>query len=128
VAAGDDVSSISTQTKKYLFGALFMYTLKCRFVVDDMKTKKVRDEWPDLATRRRGRRVTTEEHKKYSKALDAKYGMNRPCVGRPPLGPLKARDIHLRIPPGILQRLRAKAEKLGIGYQTLIKQILSRAA
>jgi hypothetical protein len=92
-----------------------------------MKTKKVKDEWPDMDTLRRGRRVTAEEHQKYSKALDAQFGLDRPRVGRPPMGSLKARDIHLRIPPGILDRLRSKAEKLGIGYQVLINQILSRA-
>jgi hypothetical protein len=93
-----------------------------------MKTKKIKDEWPDLNTLRRGRRVTPEEHEKYSKALDAQFGTDRPRVGRPAMGSLRARDIHLRIPPGVLERLRAKAEKLGVGYQTLINQILSRAA
>lgn len=85
-------------------------------------------ERPSFETLKRGRRVTPAEHEKYSKALDAQFGVDRPRIGRPPLGPLKAQDIHLRIPPGILERLRTKAEKLGIGYQTLIKQILSRAA
>ena len=93
-----------------------------------MKTKRIRDEWPDIETLRRGHRVSPERHAMFSKALDEKYGVDRPRVGRPSLGPLKARDIHLRIPPGILERLRTKADKLGIGYQTLIKQILSRAA
>ena len=93
-----------------------------------MKMKKVKEEWPSMDTLRRGRRVTADEHEKYSQALDEKYGVNRPRVGRPSLGALKARDIHLRIPPGILARLRAKAEKQGIGYQTLIKQILSQVA
>jgi predicted DNA binding CopG/RHH family protein len=92
-----------------------------------MKTKN-EIERPSLETLRRGRRVTPAEHEKYSQALDEKYGIDRPRVGRPSLGALKARDIHLRIPPGILERLRTKAAKLGIGYQTLIKQILSRAA
>jgi uncharacterized protein (DUF4415 family) len=93
-----------------------------------MKAKKGKIERPSIETLRRGRRVTPAEHEMYSKALDEKYGVDRPRVGRPSLGPLKAQDIHLRIPPGILERLRAKADKLGIGYQTLIKQILSRAA
>ena len=84
-------------------------------------------ERPSIATLKRGRRVTLERHAQFSKALDEKYGIDRPRVGRPSLGHLRAQDIHLRIPPGILERLRAKAEKMGIGYQTLIKQILSRA-
>jgi hypothetical protein len=92
-----------------------------------MKAKDEKIERPSIETLRRGRRVTPEEHARFSKALDEKYGVNRPRLGRPSLGPLKARDIHIRIPPGILERLRAKAGKLGIGYQTLIKQILSRA-
>jgi predicted DNA binding CopG/RHH family protein len=34
----------------------------------------------------------------------------------------------MRIPPDVLSRIRLKAAKQGIGYQTLINQILSRAA
>jgi hypothetical protein len=93
-----------------------------------MKAKNDKIERPSIETLRRGRRVTPERHAMFSKALDEKYGVDRPRLGRPPLGTLKAKDIHLRIPPGILGRLRARAQKLGIGYQTLIKQILSRAA
>jgi uncharacterized protein (DUF4415 family) len=84
-------------------------------------------EWT-TADFRRARRVTPAEVEAGRRAIEAKLGVVRPRRGRPFLGALKARDIHLRIPPGILERLRTKAEKRGIGYQTLINQILSRAA
>jgi uncharacterized protein (DUF4415 family) len=77
---------------------------------------------------KRARRVTAGEVEVGRKAIEAKLGVKRPQRGRPFMGALKARDIHLRIPPAILERLRAKAERRGIGYQTLINQILSRAA
>ena len=75
------------------------------------------------------RRPTPRELSEARQAIERLTGKPRPVRrGRPFLGPLKARDIHLRIPPWILQRLRAKADKRGIGYQTLINEILSRAA
>lgn len=91
-----------------------------------MRAKNKSDR-PSIKTLRGGRRVTPAEHSKFSKALDTQFGADRPRLGRPSLGPLKAKDIHLRIPPGILERLRLKAEKMGIGYQTLINQILDNA-
>ncbi len=83
-------------------------------------------EWT-AADFKRSRKVTPEEVETGRKAIEAKLGVKRPRRGRLFMGDLKARNIHLRIPPGILERLRTKAEKLGIGYQTLINQILSRA-
>ena len=50
-------------------------------------------------------------------------------VGRPakPIDE-KAVSIHLKINPKTLSRLKKKAEKTGIPYQTLINQILNKAA
>ncbi len=64
----------------------------------------------------------------FSKALDEQFGVDHPRLGRPSLGDRKAKSIQLRVAPKVLQRLRVKAEKLGIVYQTLINQILARAA
>lgn len=72
--------------------------------------------------RRTARRVTPEEHKRWSKALDAQLGPDRPRMGRPRLGMNKKVPIALRMDRDVLSRLRAKAAKIGIGYQTLINQ------
>lgn len=50
-------------------------------------------------------------------------------VGRPakPIDE-KAVSIHLKINPKTLSSLKKKAEKTGIPYQTLINQILNKAA
>lgn len=52
-------------------------------------------------------------------------GMRR--VGRPRLGPKAKTLISLRIDPELLRSLHEKAEKKGIGYQSLIHQILKKA-
>jgi uncharacterized protein (DUF4415 family) len=48
-------------------------------------------------------------------------------VGRPRLGPNAKRLISIRIDPELLRSLHEKAEKKGIGYQSLIHQILKKA-
>lgn len=49
-------------------------------------------------------------------------------VGRPPLGESTRQLIAFRIAPGLLRKLQAKAKATGIGYQTLMHQILAKAA
>ena len=83
-------------------------------------------EWTS-ADFKRARRVTPAQVEAGRKAIEAKLGVKRPRRGRPSMGSMRARDIHLRIPPEVLERLRVKANKYGIGYQTLINKILNRA-
>lgn len=45
-------------------------------------------------------------------------------VGRPPLGKATKQLIALRLEPQLIEQLRSRAEKDGIGYQTLINEIL----
>ena len=53
-----------------------------------MKMKKImRRVAHDGEGLRRGRRVTPQEHEKYSKALDGEAGMDRPRAGRPAMAP-----------------------------------------
>jgi len=47
-------------------------------------------------------------------------------VGRPPLGNATKQLIALRLEPQMIERLRTLADKEGIGYQTLINEILQR--
>jgi uncharacterized protein (DUF4415 family) len=47
-------------------------------------------------------------------------------VGRPPLGDATKQLIALRLEPGVIEQLKVLAEKEGMGYQTLINEILQR--
>jgi len=78
------------------------------------------------------RRVSPEDVEAARQALQKKYGIKLPKrvakPGRPPKGDLKYKNVNMRIAPDVLSRVRAAAHKRGIGYQTLINEILRRAA
>ena len=46
-------------------------------------------------------------------------------VGRPPLGRSARELIAIRIDPDVLRSLRVEATRAGVGYQTLIHQLLA---
>src|SRR5436309_4560332 len=46
-------------------------------------------------------------------------------VGRPPLGRSARELIAIRVDPDVLRSLRMEATRAGIGYQTLIHQLLA---
>lgn len=48
-------------------------------------------------------------------------------VGRPIVGESPRRAISVRIEEDVLERLKSKAEKAGVGYQSLINEILKKA-
>ena len=45
-------------------------------------------------------------------------------VGRPPLGDAARQLIAIRVDPAVLARFRREARRRGIGYQTLINEVL----
>jgi uncharacterized protein (DUF4415 family) len=47
-------------------------------------------------------------------------------VGRPPLGDEARRLIAIRVDATVLARFRREARRRGIGYQTLINEVLAR--
>ena len=47
-------------------------------------------------------------------------------VGRPPLGTIARQLIAIRIDPQVLVALQAEAKRRGLGYQSLIHQLLAR--
>lgn len=49
-------------------------------------------------------------------------------VGRPPLGDSAKRLIAIRLDPDVLGRVRRQARERGVGYQTLINEVLARYA
>lgn len=51
-------------------------------------------------------------------------GMRR--VGRPPIGDEPRQLIAIRLDPEVLDRFRREARRRGVGYQTLINDVLSR--
>src|ERR1051325_10666148 len=94
-------------------------------------TKKLfdSDDWrPSTEERRRtGHRVTRKEHDRFRRALSKPGHLLPSRMGRPPKGEHKYKTINMRIAPEVLTRIRLKAAKKGIGYQTLINQLLARA-
>jgi len=47
-------------------------------------------------------------------------------VGRPPLGDEPRHLIAIRVDPGVLQQFRKEARRRGVGYQTLINEVLAQ--
>jgi uncharacterized protein (DUF4415 family) len=47
-------------------------------------------------------------------------------VGRPPLGSVARQLIAFRIDPHVLVALQREARRRGVGYQTLIHQLLAK--
>lgn len=47
-------------------------------------------------------------------------------VGRPPIGDSPRQLIAIRLDPAVLEQLRKAARRRGVGYQTLINEVLAR--
>jgi uncharacterized protein (DUF4415 family) len=47
-------------------------------------------------------------------------------VGRPPLGTVARRLIAIRIDPAVLDAVRREAKRRGLGYQSLINELLAK--
>ena len=76
----------------------------------------------------KARRVTQQETLAFKKAIERTLNVKRPARGRPPKGPAKYRDVHIRIHPVALAWAHAQAKHRGIGYQTFINEVLLRRA
>jgi uncharacterized DUF497 family protein/predicted DNA binding CopG/RHH family protein len=75
------------------------------------------------------RRVTPEEHARFQDAYVNTFGKEPPRRGRPRKSlSHKYRDIHLKLHPKALGWAQSEAKRRGIGYQTLINEILLRHA
>ncbi len=46
-------------------------------------------------------------------------------VGRPPIGTEPRQLIAIRVDPGVLDRVRKEARRRGVGYQTLVNEVLA---
>ena len=47
-------------------------------------------------------------------------------VGRPPIGDEPRQLIAIRLDPRVLDRFRKEAKRCGVGYQTLINEVLAK--
>ena len=77
----------------------------------------------------KSRRITSREVKEAKKAIEQKTGRKRKSRGRPPKLPLdKYRLISIRLHPKIIKWAKTEAKKRGVGYQTVINEILLKRA
>jgi uncharacterized protein (DUF4415 family) len=77
----------------------------------------------------RARRVTPEEHVKYKKAVERKLGIKLGPRGRPAKrADEKYRPVYMRLHPKALAWAKQEAKRQGIGYQSVINQVLLRLA
>src|SRR5882724_13569307 len=74
---------------------------------------------------KKGRRTRVEkiDFSDIPELTDAQLARAR-RVGRPPLGRAARELIAIRVDPDVLRSLRVEATRVGIGYQTLIHQLL----
>ena len=95
-----------------------------------MKKRKIDySDIPELTDEelKRARRVTPEEHARFHQAYINTFGKEPPARGRPRKHPSELfNHVHMRMPPAILARAKARAKRLGIGYQTLINRVITQ--
>lgn len=73
----------------------------------------------------KSRRISSKEVQSARKAIEKITRKKRPLRGRPPkLAHQKYRSISMRLHPDVLSWAHSEAKKRGIGYQTVINQIL----
>ena len=77
----------------------------------------------------KARRVTTQETEAFRKAIEKKLGSSRPSRGRPPKPTdQKFAPISIRLHPLALAWAKKEAKRRGVGYQTVINEILLEKA
>jgi uncharacterized protein (DUF4415 family) len=74
------------------------------------------------------RRVTDREIKAARKAIERKLGEKRKTRGRPPKGKDKYSPVSIRLHPKVIELAKREAKKRGVGYQTVINEVLLRWA
>ena len=73
------------------------------------------------------RRLTAKEAEAARKAIERKLGKKRPRRGRPPKGVEKYRPVSIRLHPSVLTWAKREAKRRGLGYQTVINEVLLKA-
>ncbi len=84
---------------------------------------------PEITDFSKFRRVTPEETEMFRRAAERKLGISLPPRGRPTKSEdQKFTPISIRIHPKALEWAKKEAKKRGVGYQTIINEILLKAA
>ena len=73
------------------------------------------------------RRVSAREVEAARKAIEHKLGKKRPRRGRPPKGTNKFKPVSIRLHPSVIAWAKREAKKRGLGYQTVINEVLMKA-
>lgn len=77
----------------------------------------------------RARRSSPEALAMYRKAIEDKLRITLPPRGRPPKQDHERhRPVTIRLHPRALEWAKAEAKRRGIGYQTVINEVLLRSA
>ena len=77
----------------------------------------------------RARRSTPAELAQYRKAIEAKLGIKLPPRGRPPKKEHdRSKAISIRLHPHALAWAKQEAKRRGVGYQTVINDVLLKHA
>jgi uncharacterized protein (DUF4415 family) len=75
------------------------------------------------------RRITAREVEGFKRAIEEKTGRTRPSRGRPPkASDEKFEPISIRLHPLALAWAKKEAKRRGVGYQTIINEILLEKA
>jgi len=77
----------------------------------------------------RARRFTTEERAEFRKAIEKKLGIKLPPRGRPMKKEHdRSKAISIRLHPQALAWAKQEAKRRGVGYQTIINDVLLKHA
>jgi uncharacterized protein (DUF4415 family) len=74
------------------------------------------------------RRITDREVKAARRAIEHKLGEKRRSRGRPPKGDDKYQPVSIRLHPKVIAMAKREAKERGVGYQTVINEILLKWA
>ncbi len=74
------------------------------------------------------RRVTAAETRAARKAIESKLGVKRSTRDRPPKTQDKFQPVSIRLHPKALEWARKEAKRRGVGYQTIINEVLLKKA
>ncbi len=74
------------------------------------------------------RHITGKEVRAARKAIERKLGVKRPIRGRPPKKGDKYLPISIRLHPKVAAWAKKEANRRGVGYQTVINEMLLKLA
>lgn len=76
----------------------------------------------------RARHVSEQESRLFKRAIEDKLGVKRLSRGRPKKTSDKYKPIAIRLHPKILLWAKREAKRRGVGYQTVINEVLLKIA